>query len=181
LYTKIIHYKNEPGLLELFQTDNFLLIQQVCVCCAVHHRFEMLKSNAKMEKYMGNKWIAVVGSPRIGNNTDILVTHIIEAQNSKNIYVEKYILNSRNITTCSGCEGCMDTGECIITDDMSKIIDAMKTADRLLFASPYYNYNVTAQMKALLDRTFCLNDYQNGWKSRVIPEKKLLLQVSAKE
>ncbi|MDF2504561.1 NAD(P)H-dependent oxidoreductase, partial [Clostridium sp.] len=48
-------------------------------------------------------------------------------------------------------------------------------ADGYIFASPSYNYNVTAQMKALLDRTFCLNDYTNGCKSRLSSNKKAIV------
>ncbi|MFT5875545.1 MAG: multimeric flavodoxin WrbA [Clostridium sp.] len=51
----------------------------------------------------------------------------------------------------------------------------MKKADGYIFASPSYNYNMTAQMKSLLDRTFCLNDYRDGWASRLQPDKKAII------
>ncbi|MGD9570005.1 MAG: flavodoxin family protein [Sedimentibacter sp.] len=124
---------------------------------------------------MSEKWIAIVGSQRKGKNTDLLVDYIIQVLNEKNIMVDKFILDSNNITTCSGCECCIRTGKCIVHDDITKIIEEMKVADGYIFASPSYNYNVTAQMKALLDRTFCLNDYSNGWKSRLSPYKKAIV------
>lgn len=124
---------------------------------------------------MSEKWIAIVGSPRKGKNTDLLVDYIIKKLNEKDISVDKFILDSSNISTCSGCDYCIKTGKCIIQDDITKIIDNMKVADGYIFASPSYNYNVTAQMKALLDRTFCLNDYSNGWKSRLSPNKKAIV------
>lgn len=124
---------------------------------------------------MGENWIAVVGSSRKGKNTDLLVDYIIQALNELNIKVDKFILDNRNISTCSGCESCLKTGVCIIRDNMTPIIDGMKVADGYIFASPSYNYNVTAQMKALLDRTFCLNDYNNGWKSRLSSNKKAIV------
>lgn len=124
---------------------------------------------------MNKKWIAVVGSPRKGSNTDLLVDYIIQGLNEKNILVDKFILDSSNITTCSGCEYCIKTGKCLIQDDVTKIIECMKDADGFIFASPSYNHNVTAQMKALLDRTFCLNDYSNGWMSRLSPNKKAIV------
>lgn len=71
---------------------------------------------------MREKWIAVVGSPRKGKNTDLLTYYIIKALNEKGIYVEKFILDSRNITTCSGCEACLGTGTCVINDGIGKII-----------------------------------------------------------
>jgi len=124
---------------------------------------------------MGQKWIAVMGSPRKGKNTDLMVNYVIEGLNEKKITVDKYFLDSRNISTCSGCEYCIKTGNCIIQDDISNIIDNMKKADGYVFASPSYNYNMTAQMKSLLDRTFCLNDYSHRGGSRLSPDKKAIV------
>jgi multimeric flavodoxin WrbA len=95
--------------------------------------------------------------------------------NEKNIVVEKFYLDIQNISTCNGCEYCIKAGTCRIQDDLSEIIERMKKAGGYIFASPSYNYNMTAQMKALLDRTFCLNDYTFGWKSRLSPGKNAIL------
>ncbi|MGH4121622.1 MAG: flavodoxin family protein [Clostridium sp.] len=84
-------------------------------------------------------------------------------------------MDSHNISTCTGCEYCIKAGICIIQDDITEIINNMKNADGYIFASPSYNYNITAQMKSLLDRTFCLNDYSNGWKSCLSPDKKAII------
>lgn len=124
---------------------------------------------------MVKKWIAVVGSPRKGKNTELLVDYFIQGLVEKNIKVDKFLLSSTNITTCIGCEYCIKAGTCIFEDDISQIIESMKKADGYIFASPSYNYNVTAQMKALLDRTFCLNDYSNGCKSRLSSNKKAII------
>lgn len=124
---------------------------------------------------MSEKWIAIVGSPRKRKNTDIMVDYVIEGLKEKNIEVDKFFLSSSNISTCTGCESCIKTGMCVINDDVSEIINNMKSVDGYIFASPSYNYNMTAQMKALLDRTFCLNDYNNGWKSRLLPNKKAIV------
>lgn len=124
---------------------------------------------------MKEKWIAVVGSPRKGKNTDLLTDYIIKALNEKNIQVDKFTLDSRSISTCSGCECCMEDGKCVINDGISKIIEAMKNADGFIFASPSYNYNVTAQMKAFLDRTFCLYDYGEVCTSRLSQDKNAIV------
>lgn len=121
------------------------------------------------------KWIAIVSSPRKGENTDLIVDYIIEGLNEKNIRVDKFLLGSSNISTCTGCECCIKIGICIIKDDVTEIIHNMKEVGGYIFASPSYNYNMTAQMKSLLDRTFCLNDYNNGWKSRLSPDKKAII------
>lgn len=124
---------------------------------------------------MDEKWIAVIGSPRMGKNTDLLVDYVIEGLKGKNIGVDKYYLKSGNISGCTSCEYCIKSGECVFHDEITEIIGKMKVSDGYIFASPSYNYNMTAQMKALIDRTFCLNDYSNGWKSRIVPEKKAIV------
>lgn len=124
---------------------------------------------------MSEKWIAVVGSPRRGKNTDLLVDYVIEGLSRKNITVDKFLLGSSDISTCTGCEYCIKTGICRIDDNITEIINRMKEADGYIFASPAYNYNMTAQMKAFIDRTFCLNDYSDGWRSRLPLGKKAVI------
>ncbi|SHH89386.1 flavodoxin family protein [Clostridium grantii] len=124
---------------------------------------------------MRQKWIAVVGSSRKGGNTELLTDYIISGLNEKGIDVEKYILDSEKISSCNGCEYCISTGICRINDNVSSIIDKMKVVDGYIFSSPSYNYNMTAQIKALLDRTFCLNDYEDGCKSRLTEDKRAII------
>ncbi|MGB6127496.1 MAG: flavodoxin family protein [Psychrilyobacter sp.] len=125
---------------------------------------------------MKEKWIAVIGSPRKGENTDRLTDLAIEALNNKNIEVKKYYLNSKNIFGCNACEYCITNEVCNITDDITEIINEIKVSDGYIFAAPSYNYNVSSQMKILMDRTFCLNDYSNNsWKSKLDPGKKAII------
>lgn len=126
---------------------------------------------------MKQKWIAAIGSPRRGMNTETIVDYIIEGLSGYNIQVEKYYLDSSNISTCSGCELCFANGECVIHDEITQVIEQMRLVDGYIFASPSFNYNVTAQMKAVLDRTFCLNDYANGWKNRLSNKKAIIVGV----
>ncbi|WP_432663683.1 flavodoxin family protein [Wukongibacter baidiensis] len=125
---------------------------------------------------MEKKWLAIIGSPRKGQNTELLTDYVIEGLNEKNISVKKYYLDSKNISTCNACEYCIKESVCNIEDSLGEIINEMKSADGYILASPSYNYNVTAQMKALLDRTFSLNDYTGGiWSSRLSPDKKAII------
>lgn len=125
---------------------------------------------------MESKWIAIIGSPRKGKNTDLLTDYVIEGLKDKNISVEKVYLDSNNMIGCTACEYCITEGVCNIQDSFTKIINKMKSVDGYILAAPSYNYNVSAQMKVLLDRTFCLNDYTDGrWKSRLKPNKKAII------
>lgn len=135
-----------------------------------------MKSSSKGGICINRQWIAIIGSPRKRRNSDLLTDCVIEALNEKDITVKKYYLESKNISLCTACEYCIETGVCNIEDSLTEIISQMKSVDGYIFASPSYNYNVTAQMKTLIDRMFCLNDYTGGvWKSRLSANKKAII------
>jgi multimeric flavodoxin WrbA len=69
--------------------------------------------------------------------------------------VELLILNDLKISPCTGCGTCKRTGQCVFNDDYLKIKEAMLAADGMILASPNYISNVSSQMKAFLDRSFC--------------------------
>lgn len=125
---------------------------------------------------MTKKWIAVIGSPRKGENTEKLVDIIADELKGKDITVNKFYLDMETMNPCTNCEYCISAGKCHIEDKISIILDKMKSADGVILASPSYYYNVTSQMKILIDRSFSLNDYSDsGWSSRVPSGKKALV------
>ena len=64
----------------------------------------------------------------------------------------------RHIEYCRGCFSCMHNGgKCILDDDMSEILDAIRGSDLLLFSFPLYCYGMPAPLKTLLDRTLPLS------------------------
>lgn len=58
-----------------------------------------------------------------------------------------------NISPCINCGGCDETGQCIIDDEMKDVYNAIKEGDRFILASPIFFFGLTAQIKALIDRT----------------------------
>lgn len=125
---------------------------------------------------MSEEWIAVIGSPRRGMNTEKLVDIVSEALSKRNINVRKFHLDNSVMYPCTNCEYCISHGKCHINDEVSEIISEMKDANGIILASLSYNYNVTSQMKVFLDRCFSLNDFSGGeWKSRLGSEKKALI------
>lgn len=102
------------------------------------------------------KIIGIVGSPRTGGNTEILVRDALEAAKESDAEVELIRLAGKRIEGCDGCGACMKTGECRIKDDMQEIYQKLLDADGIILASPTYWWSITAQCKALMDRTLCL-------------------------
>ena len=82
------------------------------------------------------------------------LTGVVEGARAAGAEVETFLLTELTINPCKGCHTCQKTGRCIINDDYPKIREAMIKADGLVLASPNYISNVSANIKALLDRSF---------------------------
>lgn len=67
--------------------------------------------------------------------------------------VQYVSLKGKKLQFCMGCLSCQRTGRCVIKDDMEPMIEAMKMADVLVFATPIYFYEMSGAMKAFLDRS----------------------------
>ena len=67
--------------------------------------------------------------------------------------VEQISLRGKDIKFCIGCLTCVKTLRCVISDDTEEIRQKMLKADVIAFATPIYYYEMSGQMKTLLDRS----------------------------
>lgn len=103
---------------------------------------------------MSKKVLILSGSPRKGGNSDILCDEFAKGAEESGNIVEKIRVAEKKIVPCSACYYCKDSGgECVHRDDMAEVLQKMIDADVLVLASPVYFYSVSAQLKALIDRT----------------------------
>jgi len=98
------------------------------------------------------KIIAFNGSPRPGGNTELILEGALKPLREAGNNVIIFRLNSMNIKPCQDCGGCVKSGLCIHSDDMSTIYDAIREAERIILASPIFFYSLSAQAKAMIDR-----------------------------
>lgn len=113
------------------------------------------------------KVLGIVGSPRKGGNTEILVKEALTAAREAGAQTELVSVVGKNIAGCDGCSSCHRTGTCHIKDDMQSIYGQLESADAIIFGSPVYFGSVSAQAKAIMDRTFkYLEDPKNPRKLR---------------
>ena len=96
--------------------------------------------------------LGIVGSPRRGGNTDILVGKVLEGAKGKGSGTEKIMLTYLNIAACKGCDVCKKTGKCVHNDDMPSLLQKMQNSDIWVLGTPVYFWGPTAQFKAFLDR-----------------------------
>jgi len=101
------------------------------------------------EKYV----LGIGGSPRVGGNSDLLLDACLSGAFDAGAKVEKIVLNHLAIAPCQECGGCNADGRCVVQDDMQIIYPKLRQANHLVIASPIYFSSVTAQLKAMIDRT----------------------------
>jgi len=110
---------------------------------------------------MSENIVILFGSPRKNGNTDKLTTAFIQGAESAGKNVILFRITDMTINFCIGCSHCFENKSiCIHKDDMEKILDAIRNADALVFASPVYYCSVSAQLKLALDRTCALTNEQ---------------------
>jgi multimeric flavodoxin WrbA len=102
------------------------------------------------------KIMAIVGSPRKGSNTDILIDKVIAgAQSKAEVEVEKLYLYDANIKYCNGCGAhtvLQGSKECPLDDDMKAILSRMEQADAFIFGSPNHGRTISAAMTNFIAR-----------------------------
>ena len=101
---------------------------------------------------MNKKVLILSTSPRKNSNSEALAEAFASGANEANNDVEIIRMREKNIRFCLGCFACQKTGKCVIKDDMAAIVPKMEQADVLVFATPIYYYEMSGQMKTLLDR-----------------------------
>jgi multimeric flavodoxin WrbA len=115
--------------------------------------------------------VAFNGSPRKDGNTTALLHHALRALEAEGIETELIQLAGSKLQGCRACRACFRKQDqrCIIEDDMlNDCVQSMIAADGILLGSPTYFADLTAEMKALIDRAGFVG-FANGrlWRRKV--------------
>ena len=113
-----------------------------------------------------SKVLVISTSLRAKSNSDILTERLIAGAKDAGNEVEHISLKGKKIGFCVGCLACQKTQECVLKDDAIAIAEKVKNADTLVFATPIYYYEMSGQMKTLLDRLNPL--YPSDYKFRKV-------------
>ncbi len=112
------------------------------------------------------KVLGILGSPRRGGNSEILLDKALEGADSTGLDIEKIVLNELKFSPCQECGGCSTTGKCIINDDMQTIYKKLDEAEAIILAAPIFFGSLSAQVKAMIDR------YQCRWIAKYVLDKR---------
>ncbi len=118
------------------------------------------------------KILGVLGSPRIGGNSDVLLEQAVAGAKDAGAEVEKIVLCQKKISGCLNCDKCNETGVCVIKDDMPEIHKKILEAEAIIHSCPVYFWAMTSQMKAYLDRWCAFFDAEWRWHKAYYPRMK---------
>lgn len=91
-------------------------------------------------------------SLRNNANSEILAHETERGAKDAGHKVEFITLKDKEIKFCKGCLACQKLGHCVINDDANEITEKMKNADVIVWATPVYYYEMSGQMKTMIDR-----------------------------
>ena len=110
---------------------------------------------------MGKKIIAVNAGPRMGWNTETLITQASKGAEEAGAQVQRFdLFRLEKYTGCISCFGCKKErfkGHCICRDGLTPVLDAIREADGLIIGSPNYLGELTASFRALYERLIFQN------------------------
>lgn len=121
------------------------------------------------------KFIAINGSPRRNGNTAQLLNEAIRGAadaGAETELVNLYALNFKGCTSCFYCKlKSRPHGTCAMKDDLTPVLEKLKTADAVVFGTPIYFMNLSAGMLAFIERFFFSNYIYSAEIPTVFPKK----------
>jgi len=96
--------------------------------------------------------LGISGSPR-KQATEHVLSEALNTMEEKGYETELFTVRGKNISPCRNCDYCLRKKECIVKDDMYQLYPLFKDVEGIIMATPIYNGGVSAQIKAVMDRT----------------------------
>ena len=98
------------------------------------------------------------GSPREGNTVEALKALKEGLKSFPEVEIQEIKAADVNIIPCTGCDACMNEGDCIYEDDSWETNRLIREADFLLFATPVYWWGITSQLKLVIDKFYACHE-----------------------
>ena len=113
---------------------------------------------------MSKKVLIISTSVRANSNSEALANAFAEGAREAGNEVEMVSLRGKSLAFCRGCLACKKLGRCAIQDDANSIIEKLMNAEVVVWATPIYYYQMSGQMKTMMDRANAL--YPESYKFR---------------
>ena len=104
--------------------------------------------------------LILASSPRKNSNSTILALKAAEGVKAEGGEADVVEIGHLKIAPCNACDSCLAKPEagCVIKDDMQPLYAKIRAAQGIIFATPVYWFNMSAQMKLVIDRAYAIQD-----------------------
>ncbi len=96
--------------------------------------------------------LGICGSPR-KMATDYVLSEALKMLEERGFQTSLFSVRGKNINPCKHCDYCLKNKECVVKDDMYQLYPLFREAEGFVIATPVYNGGLSAQTKAVIDRT----------------------------
>ena len=128
------------------------------------------------------KVIGINGSARKDGNTSLLIKAVFAELEAEGIETDLVQLHGKALEPCKACFGCGGKRQCVVkTDYFNECFAKMVEADGMVLGSPVYSADVTAGMKAFLERAGVVVATKSWAEHGVCAEKNQIGTVTGKE
>lgn len=108
-------------------------------------------------------------SPHKTGASNTLADYFIKGAEEAGHNIHILDVGHMDIHPCKGCYRGKDTGRCLFrNDDVYKIEQELIDTDMIVYVTPVYFYDMSAQLKLLVDRLHCFYKHLMGKKSLLI-------------
>lgn len=114
------------------------------------------------------KVLLITGSAHKNGTTAYLANRFMEGAKEAGHEVYRFDAAFKNVHPCIACDKCRRTGECTFQDDMNELNPRLLEADAVVFVSPIYYNHITAQIKAVIDRFYAIDEKLHGGKKTAL-------------
>ena len=126
--------------------------------------------------------LLVSGSPRRGGNIDTILEMCASALHKHSIPTVTVRICDIQLHPCTGCEACRKTKTCSrFSDGMNDLYPTIEKCRGLIIASPTYNYTVTPEIKAFIDRYYPYFDFEEPrpgpYRARLAGQGRLMIPI----
>ncbi|MBR6911135.1 MAG: flavodoxin family protein [Candidatus Methanomethylophilaceae archaeon] len=128
-----------------------------------------------------SKIVAVISSPRKDANSATIVKSMVEAAKGKGHDVQVFnVAELKDRRGCIACMGCKKAGKCVLKDEITPVLDAIRESDGVILSTAVYFGQPTGQYRLLEDRFFSFIDGSftpnvtpRSWQSSSRPEPEV--------
>jgi multimeric flavodoxin WrbA len=99
--------------------------------------------------------LAIYGSPRKDGNSGRMMDAAL-SEFATPAEVHRVYLADLTVAGCGSCRGCVETGQCAISDDMQRIYEELRWAEIVIIATPCQFSDVSSDVKKMMERTWCM-------------------------